>query len=264
MLIKELYNYPVKSLAGNQLESVFVEKRGFTNDRRFMFIDENNQFITARSHHQLSRINVRLKDRELTFNNLSNQEELKQPIQLSPEKIKVSIWDSGSTCHLIDNNVIDEWISDFCGESIRLVYMADDDIREVNNKYGNPDDIVSFADGYPILITNNKSLEDLNQRLEKPVKMNRFRPNLVIDGNIPWEEDHWKKIRIGETILRIAKPCARCVITTLDPETGETGNEPLYTLSQFRKQDNQVLFGMNIIVEQEGFISLGDQIELLN
>ena len=264
MLIKELYNYPVKSLAGNQLESVFVEKRGFTNDRRFMFIDENNQFITARSHHQLSRINVRLKDRELSFNNISNQKELKQPIQLSHEKIKVAIWDSGSTCHLINNNVIDEWISDFCGESLRLVYMADDDIREVNNKYGNPDDIVSFADGYPILITNNKSLEYLNQKLETPVNMNRFRPNLVVDGIIPWEEDHWKKIKIGETILRIAKPCARCVITTLDPETGETGNEPLYTLSMFRKQDNQVLFGMNAIVEQGGFISVGDQIELLN
>ena len=262
MVIKELYNYPVKSMAGNQLESVFVQKRGFTNDRRFMFVDENNQFVTARSHHQLAQIEVQLKNHELIFNHRSKQ--IKQPIELSPEKINVSIWDSESNCHLIENNTVDEWISDFCGESLRLVYMADDDIREVNNKYGNADDIVSFADGFPILITNNKSLEDLNQRLEKPVKMNRFRPNLVVNGNIPWEEDHWKKIRIGETILRIAKPCARCVITTLDPETGETGNEPLYTLSQFRKQDNQVLFGMNIIVEQEGFISLGDQIELLS
>ena len=264
MLIKELYNYPVKSLAGNQLESVFVQKRGFANDRRFMFIDHNNRFITARTYHQLSQIKVHLEEHELIFNNQSNQKQLKQPVKILHEKINVSIWDSESTCHLIDNNSIDKWISDFCGESLRLVYMADDDIREVNSKYGKPNDIVSFADGYPILIANSKSLEDLNQRLEKPVSMNRFRPNLVVDGDLPWEEDHWKKIKIGQTILRIAKPCARCVITTLDPETGETGNEPLHTLSKFRKQDNNVLFGMNIIVEQEGFISLGDQIELLS
>lgn len=262
MVIKELYNYPVKSLAGNKLESVFVEKRGFANDRRFMFIDKNDRFITARTHHQLAQIKVQLNDNELIFNNPLKQ--IKQPVKLLHEKINVSIWDSESTCHLIDNNTIDNWISDFCGESLRLVYMADDDIREVNSKYGKPNDIVSFADGYPILIANSKSLEDLNQRLEKPVSMNRFRPNLVVDGDLPWEEDHWKKIKIGKTILRIAKPCARCVITTLDPETGETGNEPLHTLSKFRKQDNNVLFGMNTIVEQVGFISLGDQIELVN
>jgi len=262
MVIKELYNYPVKSMAGNQLESVFVQKRGFTNDRRFMFVDENNQFVTARSHHQLAQIEVQLKNHELIFNHRSKQ--IKQPIELSQEKINVSIWDSESNCHLIENNIIDKWISDFCGESLNLVYMADDDIREVNRKYGQSGDIVSFADGYPILIANSMSLNDLNQRLIKPVKMNRFRPNLVIDGDLPWEEDHWKKIKIGETMLRIAKPCARCVITTLDPKTGETSNEPLYTLSKFRKQDNNVLFGMNAIVEQEGFVSLGDKIELLN
>ena len=262
MVIKELYNYPVKSLAGNKLESVFVEKRGFANDRRFMFINQNNKFITARSHHQLTQIKVHLKDSELIFNNSSKQ--INQPIQLSPDKINVSIWDSESNCHLIENNIIDEWISDLCGESLRLVYMADDDIREVNNKYGKSGDIVSFADGYPILIANSKSLEDLNQRLKKPIKINRFRPNLVVEGNLPWEEDNWKKIKIGELIFRIVKPCARCVITTLDPETGEMGNEPLNTLSKFRKKNNMVLFGMNTIAENEGNINLGDQIELLD
>lgn len=262
MIIKELYNYPVKSLAGNKLETVFVEKRGFVNDRRFMFIDENNNFITARSHHQFTLINVQLKNNELVFNTISEQ--LKQPIKLLNEKINVSIWNSVSTCHLIDDNIIDEWISNFCGETIRLVYMADDDIREVNNKYGKSGDIVSFADGYPILVTNYESLVDLNQRLEKPVKMNRFRPNLVVDGGQPWEEDNWRKIRIGETILRIAKPCARCIVTTIDPDTGEKGNEPLYTLSKFRKKNNKVLFGANTIVEQGGFIKQGDQIEFLD
>lgn len=263
MIIKELYNYPVKSLAGNQLESIFVEKRGFANDRRFMFIDENNRFVTARSHHHLSQIKVHFKDSELTFKDLANQKQLKQPIQFLPEKINVTIWDSESTCHLIENNIIDEWISEFCGKSIRLVYMADDDIREVDSKYGETGDIVSFADGYPILITNDKSLKDLNHRLAKPINMNRFRPNLVVNGNLPWEEDLWKKIKIGKTKLRIVKPCARCVVITINPDTGEMSNEPLNTLSKFRKQNNKVLFGMNTIVEQEGFINIGDQIELL-
>lgn len=263
MIIKELYNYPVKSLAGNNLESVNVEKRGFSNDRRFMLIDQNNRFVTARSHHQLIQIKVRVKNKELVFNNSTNQDQLNQPIVLSKEKINVSIWNSDSNCHLIENNMIDSWISDFCDESLRLVYMADDDIRNVSSEYSNQDDIVSFADGYPVLITNEKSLANLNQKLEKPVKMNRFRPNLVVDGNFPWEEDHWKKIKIGKAILRIAKPCARCIVTTIDPETSEKGNEPLYTLSQFRKQNNKVLFGMNATVVQRGLISLGDRIELL-
>jgi len=263
MKIKSIYSYPVKSLSGNKLESAMVENRGLVNDRRFMFINNDKQFITARTHHSLGGISVQHNKNELIFSNRFNRTQIKQTVGLSPEKITATIWRSKSTCHLIENNVIDRWISEFVGESIRLVYMADDDIRNVNRKYGKTGEIVSFADGYPILITNTKSLEDLNNKLEQPIPMTRFRPNLVIDGNLPWEEDNWKKVKIGDVIIRMVKPCARCVVTTIDPETGEMGNEPLHTLSKFRKENNKVLFGINAVAEQFGVIHAGDVVELL-
>jgi uncharacterized protein YcbX len=261
--IKSIYNYPVKSLGGNNLESVVVEKRGLKNDRRFMFIDSNNNFVTARTHHKLGGISVQQNSNDLIFYNNFNNSSVYQPIEISSNKIKVSIWGTATLCHLIINNTVDKWISTFVGEPIRLVYMADDDIRVVNPKYGKTGEIVSFADGFPILITNTQSLDDLNNRLQIPVPMTRFRPNLVIEGNLPWEEDHWKKIKIGEVVIRIVKPCARCVVTTINPETGEMNKEPIHTLSLFRKENNNVLFGMNAIAEQFGLINEGDDIEIL-
>jgi uncharacterized protein YcbX len=263
MKIKSIYNYPVKSLAGNKPKSVNVGKRGFENDRRFMFVDNNNNFITARTHHTLGGITVQQNINDLIFYNNFNDSLIKQPIKLSSEKITVSIWGTACSCHLIENNNIDQWISNFVGEPIRLVYMADDDIRAVNPKYGKADEIVSFADGYPILITNTRSLDDLNSRLQLPVPMSRFRPNLVIDGDLPWEEDQWKKIKIGDVVIRIVKPCARCVVTTIDPKTGKMNKEPIHTLSLFRKENNGVLFGMNAVAEQFGIINTGDKIELI-
>jgi uncharacterized protein YcbX len=228
-----------------------------------MFIDSNNNFVTARTHHTLGGISVQQNHQGLIFYNNFDQSKVFQPINLSSEKITVSIWGTVCQCHLIVNNAVDKWISKFVGEAIRLVYMADDDFRNVNPKHGKADEIVSFADGFPILITNTKSLDDLNNRLQVPVPMTRFRPNLVIEGNLPWEEDRWEKIRIGKVIIRIVKPCARCVVTTIDPATGEKGQEPLHTLSLFRKENNKVLFGMNAIAEQFGRIKNGDDVEIL-
>lgn len=262
MIVKSIYSYPVKSLAGIAFETTNVEKRGFENDRRFMFIDRNNNFVTARTHHKLGGISVHFNNGELIFKNRFNHTRIKQKVKFLPGKISATIWRSKSTCNLIENNVIDDWISDFVREPIRLVYMADDDIRNVNPKYGKPGEIVSFADGYPLLITNTRSLEELNRRLAQPVEMTRFRPNLVVDAESAWEEDHWKKIKIGDVMIRMIKPCARCVVTTINPKTGEMGIEPLHTLSLFRKENNKVLFGINAIAEQFGVINVGDKVEL--
>jgi len=263
MKVSALYNYPVKSLGGIKLKTAKVEKRGLENDRRFMFIDKENNFVTARTQNKLGGIDVVIKNDELIFTNNHNNSNVVQPIVISSKKINSTIWDSKSNCHFIDNNVIDEWISDFIGEDIRLVYMADDDIRVVNQKYAKPDEIVSFADGFPLLVTNTKSLEDLNSRMDENVNMSRFRPNIVIEGNIPWEEDNWEKIKIGDVIIRLAKPCARCVVTTINPDTGIKGVEPLHTLSKFRKVGNKVMFGINSLAEKLGTINVGDSVELL-
>lgn len=250
-------------MAGNEMDEVFVEKRGFTNDRRFMLVDEKHRFVTARAFPFLIRIAVDLKDGILVFRHCDTNEEIVQPVNPAKGKVDVGIWKSGTTAHFLKEDRISPWISRLAGTNLRLVYMADDDIRPVSRKYGKPGDIVSFADGYPVLVTHTASLDDLNRRLEKKVSIRRFRPNLVVSGGKPWAEDRWKRLKIGDVILRLVKPCARCVVTTIDPDTGIAGSEPLHTLSLFRRSGNKVLFGMNATVEKEGLIKKEDKIELL-
>jgi len=121
---------------------------------------------------------------------------------------------------------------------------------------------LSLADGYPILIIGQSSLDDLNQRLSEPVKMNRFRPNLVFTGGMPYEEDSWNHFRIGSSSFAGVKPCDRCVLTTVNPETGETGREPLLTLSRYRIQNEKIYFGQNVVPIELGKINVGDEISL--
>jgi uncharacterized protein YcbX len=136
--------------------------------------------------------------------------------------------------------------------------------RPVSPRHGRPGDRVSFADGYPLLLTTDASLGALNDRLDRPVPMNRFRPNLVVDGETPFGEDGWALIRVGEVRLRVVKPCARCVVTTVDQETGEVGREPLRTLATFRRhEDGGVLFGQNVVHEGPGVLRVGDDVEVL-
>jgi uncharacterized protein YcbX len=147
---------------------------------------------------------------------------------------------------------------------MRLVFMPDASRRQVNQNYApSPDDVVGFADGYPFLLISEASLKDLNQRLNAPVPMNRFRPNLVISGCLPYEEDTWKWIRIGEVRFKVAKPCARCIVTTVDQSTGEKGVEPFQTLAAYRKQEKGIMFGQNLIHTTQGVLSIGQTVEVL-
>jgi len=160
------------------------------------------------------------------------------------------------------NHEIDEWFSDILGIKCRLVKMPESTKRIVDTTYAK-NKIVSFADGYPFLIIGQASLDDLNSRLEKPLPMNRFRTNFVFTGGKPFEEDNWKKFKIGNVIFQAVKPCARCVITTTNQDTAERLYEPLLTLSKYRKTNNKVNFGMNLICESTGEVMIGDKIEFL-
>jgi uncharacterized protein YcbX len=157
------------------------------------------------------------------------------------------------------------WFSAFLGSEYRLVSMPRDYVRQVNPKYARREDIqVGFADGYPFLLISDASLADLNTRLDKPLPMARFRPNIVVSGTIPYEEDTWRKIRIGEVVFDIVKPCARCVITTTDQETAIAGKEPLATLATYRRSaDGGVIFGQNLVHANTGTISPGDTVEVI-
>ena len=157
-----------------------------------------------------------------------------------------------------------QWFSDWLGTSVRLVHVADGIQRRLNPEYAvNADDHTGFADGYPILIISEESLQDLNSRLEIPVPMNRFRPNLVVKGCEPYAEDTWNKIEVGDVELAIVKPCDRCVVTTIDKTTLEQSKEPLKTLAVYRKHPLGAIFGQNIIPLNEGRLQLGMNVEVL-
>jgi uncharacterized protein YcbX len=179
---------------------------------------------------------------------------------------RVSVWSSHSIKAIDQGDEASEWLSTYLKVPARLVYMPESSIRRVNPEYAvRPGDHVSFADGYPILIASQESLDDLNTRLDAPLPMNRFRPNLVVEGCKPFEEDTWKRIRIGEVELALVKPCSRCEVTTIDQVTAARGKEPLKTMATFRRiKGNKVMFGMNVIPVNEGRLRVGDRVEILS
>ena len=157
----------------------------------------------------------------------------------------------------------DSWLSLALGTPCRLVHMAETTERPVDPDYAATAARVSFADGFPFLLISEGSLQDLNTRLASPVTMARFRPNIVVSGALPFEEDTWREIRIGDLRFEVVKPCARCVMTTVEPTTGEKGKEPMRTLSTYRKQGSNVFFGQNIIHRGTGTLAVGQSVEVL-
>jgi uncharacterized protein YcbX len=158
------------------------------------------------------------------------------------------------------------WLGGVLGVACRLVYLADAEARAVNPEFGAPGDVVSFADGYPLLLCSAASLAALNAGLAVPVPMLRFRPNLVVEGAAAWAEYDWARVRIGGVVFRAVKPCDRCVVTTIDPETGlqPDPDEPLRTLKMFRRDARgRVLFGQNLVPDGGGIVRVGDAVEVL-
>ena len=277
MKISEINIYPVKSLSGIALQKSIVEERGLTDDRRFMLVNEKNALITQREFPKLATIEVKLVEDELRVSSKHGGEIVVSKFFESDEKITVRVWRSFCEAFVADREVND-WFSETIGTNCRLVRMPDSTRRRINENFNKGDEIVSFADGYPVLVIGENSLADLNSKLEKQIPMNRFRPNIVVSGSAPFAEDSWKKIRIGKTIFRATKPSARCVVTTIDQETGVSDvKEPLKTLAEYRKASdvfpktfdnfgfgkNDVLFGQNMTAENfSEEIRVGDKLEV--
>jgi uncharacterized protein YcbX len=182
------------------------------------------------------------------------------------EMIWVTVWRS-KVCATAAGPDADGWLSRLLDRPVRLVYLDDPTRREVDPRYGTPSDRVSFADGYPLLLTTVGSLEKLNRWLaedgDPPVPMNRFRPNVVVEGTAPWAEDRWRRIRIGTVTFRVAKPCGRCQVTTIDQTTGQRGQQPLKMLGRRRRFGQALVFGQNMIPDAPGIIRVGMRIRVL-
>lgn len=289
MQISEINIYPIKSLKGISLEGAVVEKRGLRFDRRWMLTDRDGMFFTQRETPKMATIVVRVDSGQLI---VESESAGTLNIPFEPDRgsrQNVTVWQSNVSGEVY-NGEVSEWFSDVLGRSCQLVLMPESSERHVSEKFDRGDDIVSFADGYPLMMLGEGSLAEVNERLhdryrgdeygEKlPLPMNRFRPNLVVRGSDPFAEDRWAKIRVGEAIFRVVKPCGRCVMTTVDQARGEfDGKEPLKTMATFRmakdvfpntfeelgQTANAVLFGENLIPENPGAtIRVGDEVEVL-
>lgn len=265
LILSEINIYPVKSLGGISLTSSIVEPRGLKYDRRWLLVDKNGIFMTQRDYPQMALIGLSINDNSIVAEHKTEKHKplLSIPVQNeSDERIEVVIWDDKCTALLVGKDY-DDWFSEALKHKCRLVFMPDTERRVVEKKYITDEQIVSFADAYPFLLIGQASLDDLNKRLDMPLPMNRFRTNFVFSGGAPFEEDTWKNFTIGELKFRAVKPCARCVITTTDQETAVRSEEPLRTLSTFRRFGNKVLFGMNLIADSYGRIQIGDRIDLI-
>ncbi len=263
--ISELYIYPIKSLGGIQLNEVQLTDRGFQHDRRWMLVDANNRFLTQREQANMALLQTALVSNgiEVHYKN-KPAEKITIPFLFEPkEKITVTVF--ADTCEaVIINNEIDEWFSRYLQIPCKLVYMPDDSLRKVDSHYAKKEnDITAFSDGYPVLMLSKESLVDLNSRLPEALPMNRFRPNLVIEGVKAFEEDGMEHFMINETDFYGVKLCARCVITTINQQTIETGKEPLKTLATYRMKNNKIYFGQNVIAATAGKIKIGDTITIL-
>jgi uncharacterized protein len=217
-ILTGLYIYPIKSLRGIAVNSAMVERRGLQYDRRWMLVDENNKFISQRECPKMATIAVEIGERAL----IVNAEGMAVTIPLEPDtsdRIEVRIWRNLCEAVLLSDR-INAWFTEVLERPCRLVYMPQETSRRVNPKYDVNNSIVSFADGYPFLLVGEASLADLNKRLDNPIPMNRFRPNLVVSGAPAFAEDEWKKIAIAETTFHVVKPCDRCSIPSIDQETG--------------------------------------------
>ncbi|MHA7131027.1 MOSC domain-containing protein [Algoriphagus namhaensis] len=263
LTIQALYIYPIKSLGGISLHEARVEERGFQYDRRWMLVDQNGLFMSQRKHPQMALLQVALGTEGLL---VSDRGEMKDPLVIpfdaQEEKfLQVIIWDDEVLAQRVGDH-FDQWFSERLGEPVHLVRMPESTHRKVDPRYAHQGESVSFADGMPYLIIGEESLNDLNNRLEQPVPMDRFRPNLVFSGGEPFVEDSWTFIQVGEVPMKVVKPCARCVLTTVDQQTGKSGKEPLKTLASYRTVGNKVLFGQNVLALESGKVKVGDSIQI--
>lgn len=268
-----IHRYPVKSCRGEALDAAVVEPWGLAGDRRWMLVDEAGTAITAREVNRLVLVRP-----EITPDGLRVTAPGAAPLVVrTPDpatQVPVALWSSRLTAAPASG--ADAWFSDVLGVAARLVHLDDPRRRPTSSEFGEPDDRVSFADGYPLLLTTEASLATLNDQVlaggpegREPLSMTRFRPNVVVSGSAPWVEDDWRRVRIGEATFRLVKGCARCVLTTIDPDTAEREREPIASLARVRRFDAKTWFGVNLVPDvpagaDDVTIRLGDDVEVLD
>lgn len=265
MRLAEIHVYPLKGARGIALERADVLVTGLRHDRRFMIVDAEGHYVTQREEPRLALVETALREGDLVLS-LPGWGEAALPLRPRTEgapRLATKIFDDDTLAIAVDGPAA-ELLSRHLGRTVSIVYMPDDVVRPVEAPYANPGDRVFFADAYPVLLATRASLADLNSRLETPLPMNRFRPNLVVEGGAPFDEERFARARVGALSLRMPKRCARCNVTTVDQATAEVGKEPLRTLAKYRSESNKVYFAQNAIPDAEATIAIGDEVAYLD
>ena len=260
MELSEIWIYPIKSLGGISLNQTEIDQFGLRYDRRWMLMDSSFNFISQRTHPILNQFKVSLVKNSINieFNNSVLEVSLDYSTYTT-KTIQATVWEDVVKANIVSDEA-NKWFSAQLHIDCKLVYFPNSSKRLVDPNYALKKEVTSFTDGFPILLLSEDSLRDLNSRLDSPIEMKRFRPNLVYKSGIPYHEDILKLFQINNAEFEAIKACSRCIITTLDLETSKSGKEPLKTLATYRKNGNNVFFGQNVLVKKTGLIRLGDKL----
>ncbi|MEP7143300.1 MAG: MOSC N-terminal beta barrel domain-containing protein [Ferruginibacter sp.] len=264
-IISQLFIYPIKSLGGIEVKSALLTDRGLQYDRRWMLVDAANCFLTQREYPVMSLLQPAIENDQLIIYHKNNiPDKVILPLQPPPEiTIKVKVWDDECEAQYV-SEIADVWFSDKLSMHCRLVYMPESEKRKVDERYARENDLTNFSDGYPLMMIGQASLDDLNGRLEEPLPINRFRPNIVFTGGQPYDEDIMEHVAVAGIDLYGVKISARCIITGINQTNAIKGKEPLKTLAGYRMINNKVYFGQNILFDQTGHLKVGDTIEMIS
>lgn len=266
MKVTELYTYPVKSLAGISLQSATLTETGFQHDRQWMVVEPNGKFMTQREHPQMALIETAMEENKLVLSTFGMERlVVDKPDINQAQRLQTEVW-GDRVNGIVHSDDTHQWLSDAIGVDCKLVLFPSSEKRQCDPNYSDDGDNTLFADGFPLLLISQESLDDLNGKLDVAVGMDRFRPNIVVQGCNPFDEDLWKNVQINEVGLRAVKACARCSVPTIDQSRGMlAGPEPIATLSTYRQKENgEIYFGMNMIPNTLGTIRVGDSASILN
>ena len=261
--VSHLNVYPVKSCRGVPLGTATLDRWGIQHDRNWMVVDAEDRFVSQRTEPRLALVEPALGREQMTLR-APDMAPLELPLsgRAGTERM-VGVWDD--TCRALDQGAAAaEWFSKYLARPMRLVRIGAGFSRLVSEVTYPAGADVAFPDAFPLLVLSLASLAELNARLAEPVPMNRFRPNLVVEGCSAFAEDTWNSIRIGEVTFELVTPCARCVTTTVDQATGVPSKEPLATLATYRRSEGKVLFGRNVVHQGVGVLRVGDVVEVLS
>ena len=255
MHLSQLFIHPMKSSRGIDSQQATVTPRGFLHDREWLLASPDGQFITGREQPSLVKVDIAPDSHGALFQ-APGQAPLTVRKNDFANAVNTTVWSDHFTAWHGDT-AADAWFSAYLGQPCQLLWLGEQSSRQQHDGH---EGTLSFADGYPYLLINRASLNDLNSQLAQPVSTRHFRPNLVVDADFPWEEDEWKRVRIGEVEFELTKPCSRCQFTTVDPDSGVTNptGEPMLTLMRTRQLDEGVCFGINLVALNSGTVQVGD------